>query len=64
MWMEHLQVAISSYSLNHIHGMCEDDESGEEWGLSCIYGYPEEHNKRKTWQLIDTLAQQATGKWM
>ncbi|PNX62262.1 hypothetical protein L195_g061067, partial [Trifolium pratense] len=27
MWMEHLSVNISSYSINHIHGWCDDEET-------------------------------------
>ncbi|GAU21788.1 hypothetical protein TSUD_329120, partial [Trifolium subterraneum] len=63
-WMEQLSVNISSYSLNHIHGRCDDEESGGSWGLTGIYGYPEEHNKRKTWQLIRSLASQNQGWWL
>jgi len=62
--MEHIHIVINSYSLNHIHGMCDDEESGVPWGLSCIYGFPEEQHKRKTWLLIDSLARQVTGKWL
>jgi len=62
MWMEHIHIVINSYSLNHIHGMCDDEESGVPWGLSCIYGFLEEQHKRKTWLLINSLARQVTGK--
>jgi hypothetical protein len=64
MWMEHLNVNISSYSINHIHGWCDDEETGESWGLTGIYGYPEEQNKRKTWQLVASLARQNQGRWL
>jgi len=64
MWMEHVQFSISSYSLNHIHGECEDEETGEPWKLSCMYVFPEEQHKKKTWQLINSLARQGTGRWI
>jgi hypothetical protein len=64
MWLEHLSVNISSYSLNHIHGRCDDEESGQSWGLTGIYGFPEEHNKRKTWHLIKSLARQNQRQWL
>jgi hypothetical protein len=63
MWMEHVNISIISYSLNHIHGVCDDEESGEGWGLTGIYGYPEEQHKKKTWELIDSLGRQVSGKW-
>ncbi|PNX92710.1 ribonuclease H [Trifolium pratense] len=64
MWMEHLSITINSYSLNHIHGFCDDEETGEAWSLTGIYGFPEEHNKKKTWQLISSLASQVAGNWL
>jgi hypothetical protein len=29
-----------------------------------VYGFPEEQHKRKTWQLIDSLARQSNGRWI
>jgi hypothetical protein len=62
--MEHLSVSINSYSLHHIHGFCDDEETGEVWSLTGIYGFPEEQNKKKTWQLISTLAGEVVGRWL
>jgi exonuclease III len=64
MWMEHLNISIKSYSLNHIHGICDDEENGEVWDLTSIYGHPEEHHKKKTWDLIDSLGRQISGRWL
>lgn len=56
MWSEPMQITISSYSLNHIGGHFTDGESDQHCYVSCIYGYPEECNKRKTWQLVEELS--------
>lgn len=32
-----------------------DDENGQLGNLYCVYGYPEEQNKKKTWQLVQAL---------
>ncbi|CAJ2634985.1 unnamed protein product [Trifolium pratense] len=64
MWMENLCVNISSYSINHIHGWCDDEETGEHWGITDIYGYLEEQNKWKTWLLVGSLARHNQGRWL
>jgi len=64
MWTYNEAIYVTSFSSNHIYGLCDDDESGEQWGLTGIYGYPEEHNKRKTWRLIEELTDQTAGQWL
>lgn len=55
LWKEKMYVNIRSWSLNHVAGTMVDDEDGQLWNLFCVYGHPEEHNKRKTWHLIQSL---------
>jgi len=57
MWTETQTINITSFSLDHVHGVCEDVKSGEPCGLTGIYGHPEEHNKRKTWCLMEKLVE-------
>jgi hypothetical protein len=63
-WKDHLDITIKYYSLNHIHGKCLDDVTNETWDLTGIYGHPEEHNKKKTWQLIKQLASEVSSLWL
>ena len=56
MWREPMQITISSYTLNHIGGHFTDGEFDQHCYISYIYGYPEECNKRKTWQLVEELS--------
>jgi exonuclease III len=49
LWMEEFSLTISSFSQNHIQALCDDEEDNEAWNLSAVYGYPEEHNKWRTW---------------
>jgi exonuclease III/ribonuclease HI len=64
MWTENQSLSVTSFSLNHIHSLCSDEETGEQWGLTGIYGFPEEHNKWKTWRLLEELAEQIAGRWL
>ncbi|WJX27814.1 hypothetical protein P8452_16597 [Trifolium repens] len=64
LWMEEFSLTISSFSQNHIQALCDDEEDNEAWNLSAVYGYPEEHNKWRTWQLIKELGYQVIGKWV
>jgi hypothetical protein len=62
--MEEFSLTITSFSQNHIQALCDDEEDNEAWNLSAVYGYPEEHNKWRTWQLIKELGSQVIGKWV
>lgn len=64
MWNESINVTIASYSLNHICGSVEDEESGTPWSFSGIYGYPKEFNKQKTWELIKDIRACTNDKWI
>lgn len=64
LWHDNIDISIMSYSINHIHGQCVDGEEAEKWDITGIYGYPEENNKKKTWQLIEQLSSQVGRKWM
>lgn len=64
LWRENINISIIFYSLNFIFGSCIDDETGEKWFLSGIYGHPKEQHKKKTWQLISNLASQANSLWL
>jgi len=59
-----LNVTISSYSMNHIEGHVEDEEDGQNWFLTGVYGFPEEHNKWKTWQLIQQRYRNVGERWL
>jgi hypothetical protein len=63
-WKDHLDISIKSYSLNHIHGKCLDVVTNENWDLTGIYGHPEEHNKKKTWQLVKHLSSEVSNLWL
>lgn len=64
LWTDQVDITIISYSLNHIFGKVEDDESGEPWYFSGIYGFLEESQRKKTWGLIKTLDGQTSNKWL
>src|SRR4051812_9486455 len=54
-WKEVVQVNITSFSLNHIGGEVIDVFDNQVWHFNGVYGFPEEHNKRRTWSLIQDL---------
>lgn len=44
-WSDSLDVDVQSYSLNHIHRRCGDEESGGGWDFTGIYGFPTKQHK-------------------
>jgi hypothetical protein len=62
LWNDTLKISITSFSLNHIHGKVGDDDSDVAWTVTGMYGFPEEVNKKKTWALIQELAN-TTSMW-
>ncbi|XP_058749040.1 uncharacterized protein LOC131622002 [Vicia villosa] len=55
MWKDSLGVSIVSHSLNHIKGSVFEEGEDRNWNFIGIYGFPEEQNKRKTWELLMDL---------
>lgn len=64
LWRDPMKLTVSSYSLNHIGGHFIDGESDQHCHFSCIYGFPEECNKKKTWKLIEELGSSTGNKWV
>lgn len=64
LWHDQVNITVKSFSLNHILCMCEEGEGNDPWFLSGIYGFPKEHNKKKTWQLIQQLSSMVGSKWI
>ncbi|XP_058746012.1 uncharacterized protein LOC131618873 [Vicia villosa] len=55
MWKDSFLLKILSYFENHIGGVVGDEVDNQDWFLYGVYGYPEEHKKRFTWDLIQNL---------
>lgn len=64
MWNENLKVNNISYSPNHIVGSVMVDVEDILWFFTYIYGFPEEHNKRKTWELMSQLTKEVGDRWI
>lgn len=47
LWKKEWEVAVSSFSLNHIDAMVSI-QGGPTWRFTGIYGFPEDENKMKT----------------
>ncbi|KAK2404541.1 hypothetical protein QL285_053869 [Trifolium repens] len=63
-WNDQVTISTISYSVNHILCSCADGDGGANWFLSGVYGFPEEFNKWKTWQLVSQLSTQAGSNWV
>lgn len=59
-----MNVTISIYSLNHIGGFVDDSEDGQQWSFTGVYGFPEDHNKWKTWQLVQQIHMGVQDRWL
>ncbi|CAJ2638124.1 unnamed protein product [Trifolium pratense] len=64
LWSDQVSLSVISYSINHILCSCADGDDGANWFLSGIYGFPEEFNKWKTWQLVNQLSTQVGRRWV
>lgn len=47
MWVDSLQVEVKFISHNHVSGEVMDEEESQSWTFFGVYGFLEEHNKRK-----------------
>jgi endonuclease/exonuclease/phosphatase family metal-dependent hydrolase len=45
-------------------GRIEDVESSKNWSITGIYGYPDETNKKKTWDLLRSLIPVDEDMWL
>jgi len=54
-WKDRLDLNLKSWSSNHIEMEGVDCERTPKWRITGIYGFPEEENKQKTWDLVASL---------
>lgn len=53
LWKEEMNIQITSFSSNHIGGECyENDETNEAWFFAGVYDFPNENQKRDTWNMV------------
>ena len=62
-WGDEINLTLLSCSLNHMDFRVEE-ENGRHWRLTGMYGYPEEENKAKTWDLMKTLSRDTSLPWL
>jgi len=55
LWKDQLELTLKSWSSNHIDMEGTGSDSNHRWRITGIYGYPENANKHKTWELIASL---------
>ncbi|CAL1410909.1 unnamed protein product [Linum trigynum] len=62
LWKPEVKVEIKGYSSNHIDMKVTDE--GKEWRLTGVYGWPEQGNKPRTWNLIRQLGDLTDLPWV
>lgn len=60
MWTDQVYITITSYSLKHIFGKAEDEESGSRGSFLAFMG----SRRKRTLDLIKALAGQVFNKWI
>lgn len=64
-WRDCLDVQILSMSLNHIDMLVKMGVDDDSWRCTGIYGYPKQHHKTSTCDLINSLARAVfKDKWL
>lgn len=63
MWKENSTVDLVSMSLNHIHVVYQDPNT-QPIHVTGFYGYPEERNKSKSWELLQRIKGSVAGLWL
>ncbi|XP_057415008.1 uncharacterized protein LOC130709893 [Lotus japonicus] len=62
-WKEDTNLEIISYSLNHILEKLVDVENNTTF-ITGFYGFPEEQNKKRSWDLLIQLKAEVNGHWI
>ncbi|CAJ2661731.1 unnamed protein product [Trifolium pratense] len=62
MWRDTIKCRVLNYSRNFINLIVEEKE-GEEWRLTCYYGYPERGRRRQAWELLKELRDMSDLPW-
>uniref|UniRef100_A0A803NKB3 Reverse transcriptase domain-containing protein n=1 Tax=Cannabis sativa TaxID=3483 RepID=A0A803NKB3_CANSA len=63
-WKEGFSFEYISSSCNHISGIVYSDPSSHPWLLSCVYGPPYLHAKKKFWSEFLNLGDRFGGPWL
>ena len=63
LWKKEWDVTVLSFSLNHID-VIVSSQGGSEWRFTGLYGYPEDENKVKTCELLNSLANANRLPWL
>lgn len=59
-WKEDVAFNLVSMSANHIHASLTGHNNVASY-LTGFYGYPEAHNKHKSWELLQHLSSSVNG---
>ena len=63
LWMEGIDLHVQTFTLNHIDALIKDDLA-KLWRLTRFYGWPEEHRKQESWQLLKHLHSRHSAPWL
>ncbi|MCH83137.1 endonuclease/exonuclease/phosphatase family protein, partial [Trifolium medium] len=61
-WNNHMDLTLSSYSLNHVDIEVADSVKGN-WRLTGFYGYPERSRRRDSWNFLCQLSHRSDLPW-
>lgn len=64
LWNSSYDISLQSFSLKHIDVNVADPSSTQVWRFTGIYGFPEESQKLKTWDLLRLLGPLSSLSWL
>lgn len=64
LWNSHYDITLQSFSQNHIDTLVADPISNDAWRFTGLYGYPNEAQRHKTWELLQLLYSHSSLPWL
>lgn len=64
LWRKDVDVNLLSFSLNHIDAEIILPGESFKWRFTGFYGFPEQHSRHRSWELLRTLCAQSVLPWV
>lgn len=64
LWKENFKVSLLSFSKNYIDVIVQEQGRGIPWRLTCIYGEPNQGQRRDFWNHLTLLRDKSSVPWL
>ena len=64
LWRREVNLESRSYSMHHIDVVITGEGARFQWRLTSLYGHPETHRHKDSWNFLDALNRQFKLPWL